>query len=397
MKLCIARLLPLGTFVFAVAAATVGIAQTPDVDPAGAAKVDALIAAVRSVTRFGAPAIAVVAAQSKTESTATSGLLNAIAQDMKDKVAAEGTDTAPSTIEPEVKKLVSATRELLALKDKALTPVVAAMADTKNADVQACLAKTEARVYMGLCIGAMRAYVNPNGGYSGTFNGMFASLDKYDREKIGDAFLEIFKNDKQTAALRALSGEGVAQFGSARHQAAVRALFANTAENEATRTRALYILARIGDRSEADKIFATYAKRMEETKKPDMAPMDVRRWAQGHFQCALLAQNIHDTDLAIKHYEAFLAAVEPIKDKLGQKEDHSGNYYNLACLYSLKGDVEGGLKALEKSFAEGYDNYKWANTDGDLVNLRKDDRFKALVTRFESGKGAAESAPAKQP
>jgi hypothetical protein len=79
-----------------------------------------------------------------------------------------------------------------------------------------------------------------------------------------------------------------------------------------------------------------------------------------------------------------------------QGDDLTGTYYNLACLYSLKGDVENGLKTLERAFEAGWDNFKWANQDGDLANLRKDARFKPMIEKWESGKGRAESGPASR-
>jgi tetratricopeptide (TPR) repeat protein len=344
--------------------------------------------------RFGSFGTAVVNAQAKTESSSTVGLLATIGALLKDKAPAEGTDTAPSAIEPEAKRLVVATRELLQMRDKALAPLKEAVADAQNADLKDVLAKAEARIYIGLCVTEMRRYITPDNRLNGTFDGMFAALDKYDREKIGDAFLEIFQTTSQTATMRDLAGEGLGQMGSARHQPALKAIIANQAETERIRRRALYTLARLGDRGPVDRMLAGIASKMEEAKKPDMTPQETRSWAEGYYLMALHAQNIHDSELAIKHYESFIGTVEAIKDKLTQKDDLSGTYYNLACLYSLKGDVETGLKHLDKSFESGYENYKWANTDGDLANLRKDPRFKTMIEKWESGK-KPESAPAR--
>jgi tetratricopeptide (TPR) repeat protein len=225
---------------------------------------------------------------------------------------------------------------------------------------------------------------------------MFASLDKYNRDKIADAFLEVFKSSTQPATMRELAGEGLAQMGSARHQAALKSILANPNENSRVQERAVYTLARLGDRTMIDKMLKEIATKMEELKKPDMTAAEARGWASGFYRSAMLSQNIHDQDAAIKYYEQYVAALESIGEKNPQGLD--GVFYNLACLYSLKGDVDLGLKNLDKAFSVGYENYKWANTDGDLANIRKDPRWKPLIEKWESGKKpAVESAPASRP
>jgi tetratricopeptide (TPR) repeat protein len=358
------------------------------------------VSATRDVMRIGAPAVSVIGSQAKTESAATSGLLQAIGQALKDKATAEGVDSAPAAIEPEAKKLVLAARELVHLKERALDPVKEALADPRNADIKDILAKAESRVYMQIVSAVMRSYFNASGSFSGTFDGMFDSLDKYDREKIGDAFLDVFQSASQPPTLRDLAGEGLAQKGTARHLPAVKAILGNANETDRLRQRAMYTMARLGDRSALDKQLAMIATRMESSKKPDMTPQETLQWAAGYYHSARHSQNAHDTDAAIKSYESFLGAIEPVREKLSElpPAEMQNIYYNLACLYSLKGDLEGGFKALEKAFQAGYSNFKWANTDGDLANLRKDARFKEMLGRYETGgQPKTESAPASRP
>jgi tetratricopeptide (TPR) repeat protein len=45
-------------------------------------------------------------------------------------------------------------------------------------------------------------------------------------------------------------------------------------------------------------------------------------------------------------------------------------YYNLACIYSLNGDIEKAETAMNKALALGYYNIKWMGEDADLVNFR---------------------------
>ena len=54
-------------------------------------------------------------------------------------------------------------------------------------------------------------------------------------------------------------------------------------------------------------------------------------------------------------------------------------HYNLACSYSLVGDIDRALGALKKSIKLGYVDFGSMNKDPDLENLRKDERFKEIT------------------
>jgi hypothetical protein len=363
--------------------------------PSAPDRVKTFANAVRDVARIGGPATPILSTLAKSESTATGTLVNWIGQSIKDKAAPAGLDTAPSVVEPQAKAMVAAARDLLGLRDRALEPIAVAAADPANADVKQYLDKAESRVYVALCATVIRSYIGPNQSASGTFDGMFAALDKLNRDKVGDAFLDLLAAKGQQSGVRNLAGEGLAQMGSQRHIEPLKAML-NDPNHKDMAQRIVYTMARLGDRSIVDKHLAKIASEMEKLKKPEMTPQETRAWAAGYFQTALVLQNIHDTDAAIKAYEQYIAALEPVKDKLGPKGGATElDYYNLACLYSLKGDVDNGLKNLEKSFAAGYANYKWLATDGDLTNLRKDPRYKAMVDKWESGKGGAEGTASK--
>jgi non-specific serine/threonine protein kinase len=71
-----------------------------------------------------------------------------------------------------------------------------------------------------------------------------------------------------------------------------------------------------------------------------------------------------------------------ILDKAG---DDALVLYNLACLYSLAGEVTSALDALEKSYAAGLADPEWMEQDSDLDNIRKHARYKELVKRMEAG------------
>jgi tetratricopeptide (TPR) repeat protein len=53
-------------------------------------------------------------------------------------------------------------------------------------------------------------------------------------------------------------------------------------------------------------------------------------------------------------------------------------YYNLACSYSLTGQIELAGTALERALHLGYRDFKWLSTDPDLRNLRLHDIYKKI-------------------
>lgn len=54
------------------------------------------------------------------------------------------------------------------------------------------------------------------------------------------------------------------------------------------------------------------------------------------------------------------------------------SYYNLACDYSVIGDIEKSFKYLKIAILLGFKNKKYILKDPDLENLRKSKKFKAV-------------------
>src|SRR5881398_2738877 len=50
-------------------------------------------------------------------------------------------------------------------------------------------------------------------------------------------------------------------------------------------------------------------------------------------------------------------------------------FYNLACSYSLNGELDLAAASLEKALALGYRDFKWLSRDPDLRSLRKHPLF----------------------
>ena len=57
-------------------------------------------------------------------------------------------------------------------------------------------------------------------------------------------------------------------------------------------------------------------------------------------------------------------------------------FYNLACSYSLIGELDEAFSALKKSIELGYDDVQHMNNDPDLRNVRADDRYEEILERL---------------
>ncbi len=58
-------------------------------------------------------------------------------------------------------------------------------------------------------------------------------------------------------------------------------------------------------------------------------------------------------------------------------------FYNLACSYSLIGQVDMAATALEKALALGYRDFKWLAKDPDLRSLRKHPIFRTIEDKIQ--------------
>jgi len=90
---------------------------------------------------------------------------------------------------------------------------------------------------------------------------------------------------------------------------------------------------------------------------------------------------------AILQIQQMVAFVEDIKlsDEETKEFPHllnlmkANTYYNLACSYSLNNQTKEAIDAFEKSVEFGYSEYSHAKTDSDLDNIRKEEKFVALM------------------
>jgi len=57
--------------------------------------------------------------------------------------------------------------------------------------------------------------------------------------------------------------------------------------------------------------------------------------------------------------------------------------YNLACSFSLVGNLDDALVQLKKAVLLGYDDFNFINEDSDLTSLRKTHKFKLFYSKLK--------------
>ena len=61
-------------------------------------------------------------------------------------------------------------------------------------------------------------------------------------------------------------------------------------------------------------------------------------------------------------------------------------FYNLACSYSLTGNVDRAAEALQQALQLGYRDFKWLAKDPDLRTLRKDPLYLSIKDKIRKMK-----------
>jgi len=65
------------------------------------------------------------------------------------------------------------------------------------------------------------------------------------------------------------------------------------------------------------------------------------------------------------------------------KSDDAIVYYNLSCSYSLLNMIDEAYEALEKAVGLGYRDFEHMAVDIDLLNLRKDNRYNNMLSKWK--------------
>jgi len=78
----------------------------------------------------------------------------------------------------------------------------------------------------------------------------------------------------------------------------------------------------------------------------------------------------------------FFSTLSP-QDKEKHTQSLANNYYQLACIYSLRNEKEKSIQSFEKAVELGFVNYTHANNDKDLDYIRSEQRFTSLMDKIK--------------
>ncbi|MCC6309098.1 MAG: hypothetical protein IT248_11470 [Chitinophagaceae bacterium] len=81
--------------------------------------------------------------------------------------------------------------------------------------------------------------------------------------------------------------------------------------------------------------------------------------------------------------EPFKLQTDQILNSLTDDYQYKWELHNMACLYSLSGNVAKGLEYLEKSMEAGFDDYLHLVNDRDLELLMKQPRWKTFLSKYK--------------
>ena len=124
--------------------------------------------------------------------------------------------------------------------------------------------------------------------------------------------------------------------------------------------------------------------------------------AEQHAEVARRAMQAIDRQLAIDPRDgralqlgATSAARLGLRDKtrdlagraLKARPDAFATYYNVACAYSILGDIDDALEMLDHAVQHGRGNLEWIEHDPDFDNLRSDSRFDVILDRIRASGG----------
>jgi len=76
-------------------------------------------------------------------------------------------------------------------------------------------------------------------------------------------------------------------------------------------------------------------------------------------------------------------AIVPFKQAIKIDPDDAGAHYNLACCYSLLGNVNKALESLGRAIDLGFDDIKHIENDSDLNGLRDEAGYKKLINKLK--------------
>ena len=88
---------------------------------------------------------------------------------------------------------------------------------------------------------------------------------------------------------------------------------------------------------------------------------------------------LNDLGVAYMQGRDYVEAQESFEQAIQRKPDYVDAYYNLACLYALKGEKIRSLNHLKKAISLDASVREWAKKDRDLQNLKGQTEFQEII------------------
>jgi len=106
--------------------------------------------------------------------------------------------------------------------------------------------------------------------------------------------------------------------------------------------------------------------------------------AKGFYKKALMLDSnsvkaLNDLGVVCMQGRDYAEAQESFEHAIQREPDYVDAYYNLACLYALKGEKIRGLTNLKKAISLDSSVREWARKDRDLRNLKGQPEFQELI------------------
>lgn len=157
------------------------------------------------------------------------------------------------------------------------------------------------------------------------------------------------------------------------------------------------LLAKLGQRQRVDRWMIDLQKRADQVPNTATLPaiLDaLTRLGDLQFRSGLIREASETHQKRIDLLGDIARRVRP-ELRPGLVDEQWAIHYNLACCFSLLGEAEKGLQALETSLASTTIRLEMALVDGDLKPLREQDGWPAWVERMKAGESGSEDEQKK--
>ncbi|MCI0341260.1 MAG: hypothetical protein L0216_08935 [Planctomycetales bacterium] len=220
-----------------------------------------------------------------------------------------------------------------------------------------------------IVIETLRRQIVGDGG--GWYEGQYRHLLDYG-PAIRPIILEVVRkvltgNDRSLAPLQTHAVQMLGDLNMTEGAALLREILTTYQLPPDFRNEVAFIMSRLGDSEEADKILADYRKGLDGTPQ-----QKANAWTQLGNAYARMNNFRESRDCYLKHIQVLAEAKLPPRPS-------SIVYYNLACQHAKLGDKDLAIAALQKCMELGYTGLEWMAMDGDLASLRSDQRFQDML------------------